>query len=208
MKISLKDILIFSILYVFAIVSWYIVYVEQVFNFWLGAASTVWILGTLSMHYYGTPITQKDINLRAFTIGIVSAGVLYLAFSLGSQVLPILYSGAQADLDAIANLKNNSSLLIMSSVLFFVTSPFEEIFWRGYIQKLFAQKFNRDIGIITSVLLYTAVQIPTGNIVLILAALIAGLYWSILYAITNNLFITIVSHAFWAVISYIVFPVL
>ena len=73
------------------------------------------------------------------------------------------------------------SPIVIGLLLLLVTSPAEEIFWRGFIQRTTVEKLGPVWGLIITTILYGAVHIWTFNITLIIAALVAGLFWGLMY---------------------------
>lgn len=46
----------------------------------------------------------------------------------------------------------------------------------------------------------------TGNPVLLLAALVCGLFWGLLYHFTKSLPLVVISHTAWDLLVFLVFP--
>jgi len=87
-----------------------------------------------------------------------------------------------------------------------IIGPGEELFWRGYLQRRFGTKFGKMAGFILATTLYTAVHIATGNFVLVLAALICGLFWGWLYMRFNSMIINVISHTVWDIGVFLLLP--
>ena len=68
-----------------------------------------------------------------------------------------------------------------ASYCFFVTSPAEEIFWRGFLQRRLMLRLGSFWGWIIASVLYAAVHISSLNFMLVGAAGVAGLFWGLLY---------------------------
>ncbi|MCX5878747.1 MAG: CPBP family intramembrane metalloprotease, partial [Deltaproteobacteria bacterium] len=56
-------------------------------------------------------------------------------------------------------------------------------------------------------LLYTAIHLPTGTPVLILAALTCGLFWGGFYWATGSLVPVLVSHMLWDPFIFVILPI-
>jgi hypothetical protein len=95
----------------------------------------------------------------------------------------------------------------VGAVLLLVTSPGEELFWRGYVQRVAAQRWGNTRGFVVGTLLYGAVHLASGNFMLVMAALVAGAFWCALYSWRGNLTACVVSHALWTVGVFLVFPI-
>ena len=61
-------------------------------------------------------------------------------------------------------------------------------------------------GFLVATFLYTAVHIATGNMVLVFAALVCGLFWGWLYMKYRSMIINVISHTVWDVGVFILLP--
>ena len=52
----------------------------------------------------------------------------------------------------------------MALVLLFITSPAEEVFWRGFIQRWFTHRFGGKAGWLLAVCVYAGVHVFSGNL--------------------------------------------
>ena len=93
-------------------------------------------------------------------------------------------------------------------MLLFVSSPGEEIFWRGFLQKWAIGKWGSVVGWLVTALLYAAVHIVSGNFILVMAALVAGLFWGLMAAwLKDNLLPVIISHSLWTFAIFVLWPI-
>ena len=109
--------------------------------------------------------------------------------------------------EAIYAIRELGNPWLVGAVLLFVTSPGEELFWRGYIQRQAMRRLGQGRGTAVGVLLYGAVHLASGNIMLVMAAWVAGLFWCALYRWRGSLTACIVSHALWTVGVFLLFPI-
>lgn len=194
-----------------AIFLWFIMFspwTAQKVNFW----AVIFIAGILLSSY--AFLNEKSILLRkfnftfrTFTIGLISAIILYLAFYFGNLLLNILFEASKHQISSVYSIKSGSSTLLISFLLLFIIGPAEEIFWRGFIQDnllLFTKKSS--ISIILATIFYTLVHIWALNPILLIAAMICGLFWGYLYFRYQSLGLVIVSHSIWDFLIFIVFP--
>lgn len=191
-----------------AILFWYITFAKQYFNFWLSMSVATITLGSLSIYFGGNPFSRKDLNVRTFVIGVGSAIVLYGVFLLGNYLSQLLFDFAQPQVLSIYGIKSQSEAILIVLVLLFVTSPGEEIFWRNFVQRWAMKKYGGITGMLLASITYAAVHIPSGNFMLVMAALVAGLFWGLIYWKERNLLAVTISHALWTVGIFVVFPVL
>jgi uncharacterized protein len=139
--------------------------------------------------------------------GILSAAVLYGLFVLGNLLAPYLIPGAGGQVGGIYNLGTGADRILLFLLLCFITGPGEEIFWRGFLQENLMQRFGNLPGYMIGTLIYGGVHLFSMNLMLILAALVAGAFWGFLYLWKRNLGLVIVSHSLWSAFIFAVFPV-
>ena len=130
----------------------------------------------------------------------------HLAFGLLFCAGLILPSTRKCRDSSIYAIRLEGPSWVIALVLLFVTSPAEEIFWRGFIQRHFMEKMGDLCGWLAASAVYAAIYISSGNIMLVLAALVAGLFWGWLYMKTRDLRACILSHALWTVAVFILWP--
>ena len=181
--------------------------VKQV-NFWLSMGCAAVTLTILSMLLAGIPLTKKDFTWRAVVIGIVSAVVLYGVFWLGDALSKLLFSFAQSQVSSIYTIRNEAEATIIALVLVFITSPGEEIFWRGFVQRWAMDRFGTYPGWLVASAIYGGIHVVSGNFMLTMAALVAGLFWGYIYLKEDNLVPVIISHALWTVGIFVLFPIM
>jgi membrane protease YdiL (CAAX protease family) len=92
-------------------------------------------------------------------------------------------------------------------LLLFVIGPAEEIFWRGYVQQRLGKRFSVAGSMIIATAVYTLVHIASFNFMLIMAAMVCGAFWGLMYCWNKNLLPLIISHALWDVSVFILFPI-
>jgi uncharacterized protein len=140
-------------------------------------------------------------------IGVIHAVLLYLLSRFGMWLLVYLFDWAPAQIEAIYQTRNQASPYVVGALLFFLIAPAEEIFWRGFVQQKFIDKYGLKWGTVIAIFLYTFVHIWAFNPLLLLAALVLGVHWSIMYSKFGTLTPGIVSHAVWDCLIFVVLPV-
>lgn len=186
---------------------WFVTFSLQLLNFWLSMCIAVTILTALALKLDGLPFSRKDWNLRAVFSGCAAAAALYTIFWLGNSLSQYLFHFAQPQIASIYEIRTQGEAIVMSLILLFITSPGEEIFWRGFVQRRLVQRFGERSGWLIASAVYAAVHIASGNFMLTMAALVAGLFWGWLYQREQNLVPCIVSHALWTVTIFIILPI-
>ncbi|MFC1619631.1 lysostaphin resistance A-like protein [Candidatus Neomarinimicrobiota bacterium] len=140
-------------------------------------------------------------------LGVLSAAVLYGIFYLGYWFGTAILDFASSQVANIYANKAQAPPALIATVLVVWIGPAEEIFWRGYIQKSFADRWGSYKGYILASLIYALVHIWAFNFMLVMAALVAGLFWGLLFVRTGSLWPGIISHALWDVAIFILWPI-
>ena len=99
-----------------------------------------------------------------------------------------------------------------SLLLIFLIGPAEEFFWRGYVQhtleRISGGRQPKDRALLITAAVYALVHIWSLNFMLVMAALVAGLVWGLVYrSCPKALPALIVSHALWDVLVFILLPI-
>jgi uncharacterized protein len=173
-------------------------------NFWLKIGFSVLLVLAYSLYFQKPKIALR---FRSFLIGLASAIVLYFLFFVGNALAPYFVPGAQGQVGGIYSLGDGSSRALVFLLLLFVTGPGEEIFWRGFLQDQLMKRLGPAGGFLLATAVYAGVHVFSGNLILILAALVAGAFWGLLYLWKRDLLIQIVSHSLWSAFIFAVFPI-
>jgi len=199
-----SDLKLASLSLVLAAVLWTIVFLIRPFDFWAMLASATFILLIIAVL-----LSREKLRLHAsislILYGIVTAVLLYGLFYFGFEATksnPIFSQG----INQVYGLRSNEPRLLIAVLLIFPIGPGEELYWRGLIQRTFAEKYGSNFGLIIASLAYALVHLPTLNPPLIMTAFIGGLVWGSLYKFTNSLVPGIVSHVLWDLMIFIILP--
>lgn len=187
---------------------WYLSFSAKLLNFWVSMSIAVVTLTALSVCFAGVPVKKEDVSVKSFGLGVLSAIVLYGIFFAGNHLSQLMFSFAKPEVSAIYGIRSEGQAATIVLILFFVTSPGEELFWRGFVQRWAMGRLGGPAGWAAAALIYAAVHIPSGNAMLVMAALVAGLFWGLVYWRTGNIFLGIISHAFWTVGIFVLWPIL
>lgn len=150
----------------------------------------------------------KKISIRHVIIGIVSAVVLYFIFYIGNIISGFLFPFKDAQILSVYSNRAQGNSVSIGLLLLFIIGPGEEIYWRGFIQNTFSNKLGENKGYAIATLLYAGVHIITGNFMLVLAALVCGLFWGWMYKKERSLAPVIISHSLWDLIIFVLFPIM
>lgn len=146
-------------------------------------------------------------QLRSVIFGLLSAAILYLIFLLGNKLASYIILGSNAQVEGIYSLGVGTNRVLIFLLLFFITSPGEEIFWRGFLQDRLMKRWGTFPGYLIATTIYAGVHVFSWNPVLILAAFVAGAFWGFLYLWKRDLLIQITSHSFWSAVIFAVAPI-
>lgn len=178
-------------------------------NFWWMMTGSACVLSIFATLFY--PEWRKKVHLTPANIllGIAIAVALWCVFWVGDKLSQLMFGFARPQVDSIYGLKDGESALLLSFLMLFLIGPAEEIFWRGYVQQSFTKKWGANIGFAVATAAYTLVHLASLNFMLIMAALVAGAAWGLLYRLFPERFAAIIiSHALWDTAVFIWFPIM
>ncbi len=121
-------------------------------------------------------------------VGLGSGAVLYAVFWIGEQLLVIVVPRLAEEVGDLYTVKRRGQAWFMPVVLL-VAAPGEELFFRGFL-------WHRA-GVAIGLAVYGAVHIPERKVILVLAALVGGACWGLLFSWTGGLVAPIASHLLW-----------
>ena len=194
-----------------AAILWFVMFspwTKEYVNFWItmGFAGTTL---TLMSAFLGENFKRQfSLSVKDVLIGLSSAAILYLIFYLGDFFASLLFDFAKEQVGNIYSMKEGENKVFLVLLLLLLVGPAEEIFWRGYVQRTLGTKYGEWTALILTTLIYTLVHIWSFNFMLIMAALVCGAFWGLLYKYNKNLVTLIISHAVWDVSVLILFPII
>ena len=178
-------------------------------NFWWAMTGSACLLTLLSSLF--APGWWKRISLTPSNIfyGILIAVALWGVFWLGDKFSQLLFDFARPQVDTIYGMKEGESPWLLTVLLLLLIGPAEEIFWRGYVQETISKRWNANMGFVVTTLVYALVHAGSFNFMLLMAALVAGMAWGLLYRFFPERFTAIIiSHALWDAAVFIWFPIM
>lgn len=180
-------------------------------DFWAWLAASIVLvvaLGFVLDRGYAARL-KRDVAsapLRKIGIGIASAAVLYAVFAAGRLLALRLFPFAAAGIGSVYALKSGVPLLRVVLLIALVIGPGEELFWRGFFQASVAETTGRRRALFLTALLYSAVHLSSGNMMLVLAAAVCGFFWGWLYLRFRSPLANVVSHTLWDLGVFVIFP--
>ena len=199
-----NNLLILTIGIILAALGWYCAFGIKEGIFWYKLAFAIIIVTLYALLFLKIPL---KITYKSVFEGLLSAFILYMIFYIGNMLAPHIVDESHRQVGIIYQLGDGSNRLFVFLLLFFITSPGEEIFWRAFLQRGFSEKFGVLQGFILVSIIYASVHIFSGNLMLILAAFVAGIYWGLQYLLRKDIVANIVSHAFFSAFIFAVFPI-
>ena len=152
-------------------------------------------------------VCAKNVVLQ-IVVGVVIAFALWGVFWVGDKLSQMMFSFARPQVDNVYGMKAGSSPVMIGLLLLFLIGPAEEFFWRGYVQRSAARLWGDNTGFIVTAAVYALVHIWSFNFMLVMAALVAGGVWGLVYRLKPSLLpALIVSHAVWDALVFVVLPI-
>ena len=187
------------------------------FSPWTAPHINFWVMMTFSgatltiFSCWARPGWWKDVRLNMNNIiwGVGLAAMLWGIFWSGEYLSTLMFDFARPQVDMIYGMRDGENKLVLTLLMLFIIGPAEEIFWRGFIQNRFSARWNPNVGFILTTLIYSLVHISKLNVMLIMAAMVAGFVWGLAYRFfPEKLGAIIISHALWDCAVFIWFPIM
>jgi hypothetical protein len=185
---------------------WFITFYLSWSTFWIKISFSAAILALLSFWLQPDLKEQLKFNGQAIIVGLISAAALYLIFWIGKSVSAVIMPFAGQQIGGIYDKGAGTSMWVIALLLFFITGPAEELYWRGYLQKNLMLRLGPWRGDLLATVIYAAVHIWSFNFMLVGAAFVAGAFWGGMYLHFKNLTQVMISHSVWSMVIFAVFP--
>lgn len=181
------------------------------FWWWMSAAIVLLVgLGAALDRDYLPGLRRDAANRcgRKVALGLLAAAALYGVFWLGNEASRLLFPFAAADIGRVYGFKAGIPVARVILLMALLIGPGEEIFWRAYLQRRWQTRFGRWPGFLAVAGLYALVHAASGNVMLVLAAGVCGLFWGFLYMKTGSILLVAVSHTAWDLAVFVLWPFL
>lgn len=176
-------------------------------NFWYTMTTSAVVLTTLATLSCRECVTTLRFTPRQIVAGVAIAAVLWGVFWVGDKVSQLMFSFARPEVDMIYGMKTGTDPVVVGLLLLLIIGPAEELFWRGFVQRSLSARWGADAAFAVTLVLYTVIHVWAFNVMLLLAALVVGGCWGLLYRLRPQaLPALIVSHAVWDVCAFVLFP--
>ena len=181
------------------------------FDFWWWMTGNLVILTSLG--YFTDKTFQKELSadfihkiMKKVVLGLISAAILYAVFFVGNSIVRWMFDFAGKDISKVYGFKGNAEALRIGLLMLLIIGPGEELLWRGYIQGTLSRSLGRYKGYLLGVIFYTLIHVATGNLILIVAALVGGIFWGWMDMKYNSMLMNIISHIVWDIAIFLVIP--
>ncbi len=192
---------------VLAAALWFFTFYVQWGVFWYKISVSALTLTALSFVFQSPRKLHLKFDLRAAALGLASAVLLYLVFWAGKTVAAMILPFAGDQIGSIYGKGEGTAIWKIALLLFFVTGPCEEFYWRGFLQRRLMGRFGNLQGWVIATVLYAGVHISSLNFMLIGAAGVAGAFWGAMYWRFKDLTPVIISHSIWSTVIFAILPV-
>lgn len=182
-------------------------------NFWLTMTASAVILTSLALLFSPGKLPKVERPLWQVLAGILIALLLWGVFWTGDKVSSWLFDFARPEVDSIYSLKTGLPPAVIAALLLLVIGPAEEFFWRGYVQRTMGKLFeggerSQDKAFVVTAVIYALVHVWSLNFMLVMATLVAGVVWGLLYRLRPQMLpALIVSHALWDALVFVWMPI-
>jgi membrane protease YdiL (CAAX protease family) len=178
-------------------------------NFWVSMLFSGSVLLAMSFALGRDWKAQFSVDIRAVLVGILSAVLLWVIFYIGNFFSNLFFDFARPQVHDIYGLRDGNNHVLIALGMLFIIGPAETIFWQGFIQRKAMDEMGAWKGFIVTTLIYALAHIWSFNFMLLMAALICGAFWGLMYMMLKprNLTPVLISHAVWDVMVFILFPI-
>jgi uncharacterized protein len=186
---------------------WFLTFAVPVGNFWVKLCISASILALAGLIMSRSKWKALfNFKRRHLWLGPVSALALYGIFWIGNEISSAIFPFASKEISSIYGNKTQLPPYWIGLLLVFVMGPAEEIYWHGFIQRTFIDRFGAMAGVLLTAAIYAVVHVVALNVMLLVAAATCGLFWGLIYQREQSLIPVIVSHSLWDLIIFVLFP--
>lgn len=179
-------------------------------NFWMNMSISAVILSSMALPWSGYRLSKPHFKNACLQLllGIAIAFALWGIFWIGDKLSQMMFTFARPQVDNVYAMKDGSNATMIVLLLLFLIGPAEEFFWRGFVQKRMSEKMCANAALVVTTLVYGLVHIWSFNFMLVMAALVAGGVWGLIYRIKPSLLpALIISHALWDALVFVILPI-
>ncbi len=175
-------------------------------EFWIAMTSGVLVLAMFAALIRGPSLYHEKADPTDLALGAGTFALLYAVFWVGDKLIGFIRPASGNEISAIYELRAQLPPLVVALLLVFVIAPGEELYWRGLVNWALASRFGDGAAVILGTAAYGAVYLIAQNAAIVLAAVVAGFVWSIMFVIRRRLFPVIVSHVLFDLFLFVLAP--
>ena len=135
--------------------------------------------------------------------GLVLVAATHTLYAVGTSVTPALSVSVAQLYEGVHNRMPNIVLTIPLVVAVVLA---EEMVWRGLAFDLMQRRLSPRSAVLAATIFYALPQVIGGTWLLVLAALLLGLFLTIQRLVTKNLLAPVVTHAIWSISVFVIVP--
>ncbi len=197
--------------YILALIGFSLLFLGISFNFWGQLSLTIILLGSIAIwsdakNMRAKLLTPRHLIMRNISYGLITAALLYAIFIIANIIANWMFQFSNSQISAIYELKNDGSTWVIPILIVCIIGPGEEFFWRGYLQEHLQKRYG-STGILLAILAYISVHLASGNLMLIAASGVCGIFWAFTYYKFKSLWLNIISHAIWDLSIFVIWPI-
>ena len=185
---------------------WIVVFAWRPANFWLLMTLGAGGLGLCALRIRGAFPKEEGVGVYDAIAGGAAAALLYAIFALGRPVIGGLIPDASSQIGNLYALRAQAPGWAIVLLLIAIIGPGEELFWRGLVQWGLVRRWGAGAGWAAATALYGGAHVAAANTVLVVAALVAGGFWGLLYLRLGRIAPLIVSHILWDLAVFFLAP--
>jgi membrane protease YdiL (CAAX protease family) len=180
-------------------------------DFWWWMSLNVAVVVSLSFlfdrEYGGRIVLEIKQGLgKKIGLGVLSALLLFAFFYAGNEISRLILPFAGDGINQVYAFKEQAPVLRIILLISLLIGPGEELFWRGYLQRSWEIRFGSSRGFILATAVYALVHAASGNVMLILAAGVCGLFWGFLFRRYGSVILIVISHTLWDLLIFVAWP--
>ena len=154
------------------------------------------------------PAVRRRLKPSGFgvTAGIGAGLLLYGLSALTAAVIFALNPAWESTARILYSWREGHSALFIGLTLPMIVLA-EEALWRGVVAQYLVERCGKMTGIVVAAGIYTLAHWAAFNPLMLFAAFACGIFWGLLYVVTDDLVAPTVSHLLWDVLLLFVAPV-
>ena len=164
-------------------------------SIWSAMGGALGILGILAVASERVVFSGDLSILLALSVGILAGLVLYVATAFFLR--RVEWDALRRDSDGLYQHQEGHTLPRTLFVALLIVVPGEEFFWRGFVLGTGTELAGEFLGALLAWGSYVVANLTSGSLPIILGAVVGGLVWTGLAALSGGVLTSIACHAVW-----------